>query len=76
MTQQQTCCQNCRVGEEVIVFCPLHAAAQELLTALKELLPEEAGTKECDCGCEGDGEGMCDYTDALAAIAKASPQAR
>ena len=54
----------------------LIAAAPELLEALKELLPEEAGTKECDCGCEGDGEGMCDYTDALAAIAKASPQAR
>mgnify|MGYP001562062515 CR=1 FL=1 len=43
----------------------------ELLAALKGLLPEEAGTKECNCGCEGDGEGMCDYAEALDAIAKA-----
>ena len=55
-------------GQLIVAACNAH---EELLAALRGLLPEEAGTKECDCGCEGDGEGMCDYADALNALAKA-----
>jgi hypothetical protein len=50
----------------------LITAAPELLAALVQLVPEGAGTKECDCGCGGGEESdNCDYADALAAIAKA-----
>ena len=77
-TVVSVCCLNClgdnpRLTKADARFIVQAVNAHEqLLAALKGLLPEEAGTKECDCGCEGDGEGMCDYTDALVAIAKAT----
>ena len=45
-SQKQTCCPNCGIGHcdgppwDVIVFCPLHAAAPELLTACKAVLSD------------------------------------
>ena len=52
-------------------YLPAVADYADLVEALVRLIPEDAGAKDCDCGCEGDGEGMCDYFEALAAIAKA-----
>mgnify|MGYP001570416623 CR=1 FL=1 len=43
-SQKQICCPNCGIGHcdgppwEVIVFCPLHAAAPELLAALEAIV--------------------------------------
>ena len=71
---QQTCCPNCGIGEvdgppwNVIVFCPLHVAAPDLLEALEQLLEWESRMGGWGAPC---------WEQAHAAIAKATgPQAR
>ena len=83
-SQKQTCCQNCGIGHcdgppwEVIVFCPLHAAAPELLTACQKAYTaiinhhaagEHIAGSKCTL-CQGELELL------RAAIAKASPPAQ
>ena len=82
-SQKQTCCPNCGIGDcdgppwEIIVFCPLHAAAPDLLAALTAAQEVIHGFF---CGDNGPPawEGKCakECTQAKDAITQAtSPQA-
>ena len=72
----QTCCPNCGIGEvdgppwNVIVFCPLHAAAPELLAALEAVADGDSHLGvTCWCHRTDFHEIYCQQ--ARAAIAKA-----